>query len=343
MATNGVLWNTLFQGNEDNVRHLLYGSILWRDWDFNNTSLTGFSPFGADGNLIDTLFDDDNPGGRWYDSGYVDEKGFDFNQKLTSKETKVMQSRRPIRWDFTEDTEEVSTMLMESNPINDALRDNRALDDNLPEIGSLDYSTSTPVERDIKFRQLMIIGVDGSYVGGLNYYAVRLYPRVIITDFGRTTWNPDSSDSLPIKVEAVPDPFTVPPSGHHPGSPRIIFRDGPGWRKQGQANFEAGFPSVPFATAVTGLKATIAFETPAGLIAPITYTALKQTGGTGAFTSATLLNSSGTVSGNTTTVTATTLSASTEYAFQVIATDSTPTTPLVITSAASNTVTSTAS
>jgi hypothetical protein len=335
-GTNGVLWNTLFQGDEDNVRHLLYGSILWRDWDFDNTSLTGFNPFGADGNLVDTLFEADNPGGPWYDSGYVDEKGFDFNQSLKSKETQVMQSRRPIRWDFTEDTEEVSTTLMESNPINDALRDNRPLNSSLPQVGSIGYSTSTPVERDILFRQLMIIGVDGTYVGGLNYYIVRVYPRVLVTDFGRTTWNPDNADSLPVKVEAVPDPWTVPPSGYHVGSPRIIFRDGPGWRKQGQANFQT---TVPVATAETTTTASLAFPTPAGLVAPITYTATLQTTSSGSFTSATLSNDTGTVTGGTTTLSVTSLTASTSYnAFKVTATDANST---AVTSAASNSITTT--
>lgn len=332
MATTGILWPAMFQGDEDNIRKILYGSWLWRDWDYANTSLTGFDPFGDDGNLIDTLFDPDNPGGPWYDPGYMDEKGPDFNQKLTTKPTKVMQSRWAARYDYTGESEEISATLMESNPIVDALHNNQPLGI-LPQLGSIGYATATPVELDIVWRQSMFIGVDGR--NGLNHYVFRVYPKVVVTDYGKTPWNTDAAASLPIKAQAVPDPFSESPDGIV-GSPRWILRDGPAWRAQGNAPFQT---TKPVATAATGLKATIAFPTPVGLNAP-TYAVTKQTGGTGGFTSATTTGTP-TVVGPTTTLTVTGLTASTAYVFQVTATDALTT--KAVASDASNSVTSTAS
>jgi hypothetical protein len=341
---NGVLWPTLFQGDEDNIRKALYGSWLIRDWNFANTSLTGVSFFGSDGNLVSNLMSSTFPGGQWYDLGYMDEKGPEFTPKLDVKPVKVMQSRWPGRYDYTGQSEEIGATIVETNPVVDALYSNAALS-NLQEVGAVGYSSTAPVELDLRWRQALFIAVDGQ--SGQNYYTLRIYPKVLIGDFGRTPWNIDDAAGTPIKAFAIPDEYSVPPANPdgsiNTGSPRWILRDGPGWRLQGEANFEVGFPAPPLATAITGLKANISFQTPAGLIAPITYTATKQTGGTGSFTSATLQSPSGTVSGNTTTVQATTLTASTAHIFKVIATDSTSPTPQVITSAPSNSVTTTAS
>ncbi|TDH48490.1 hypothetical protein E2F47_23525 [Mycobacterium eburneum] len=331
-ATPGILWNSLFQGDEDNIRKILYGSWLWRDWDFANTSLTGFSPFQSDGNLVDTLFDATNPGGQWYDPGYMDEKGPDFNQKITTKPTNVMQSRWAARYDYTKESEEVSATLVESNPIVDALHNNKSLS-NLQSVGAVGYATGAPVELDIVWRQSMLIGVDGR--SGLNHYVVRIYPKLVVTDYGKTPWNTDAPAALPVKAQAVPDPYSTSPDGIV-GSPRWILRDGPAWRAQGNAPFQQ---TAPVATAVTGLKATIAFPTPVGLNAP-TYTVQQQSGGTGSFSNST---TSGTPSvlGVTTTLTVTGLTASTKYVFQVTATDGLTST--TVTSSPSNSITATSS
>ena len=332
--TEGVLWNTLFQGDEDNIRHILYGSWLIRDWDYDSTSLTNFNPFAADGNLIDTLFDSDNPGGPWYDVGYLDDKGPEFEQKIETKVTKVMQSRWGARYDYTGESEVISATLMESNPVVDALHNNQPLS-SLQQVGTIGYNTAAPVELDLRYRQCVFIGVDGT--SGLNYYVVRVYPKVIITDFGKTDWNAENTASLPIKCQAIPDPWSIPPDGVTVGSPRWILRDGPAWRAQGYSTFE---DTPPVATAVTGLKATVAFTTPAGLESP-TYTVAQQLAAGDSFTSSTVTGSPS-VSGTTTTVTVTGLTASTAYnAFEVTATDSTN--DVTATSLPSNSITSTAS
>lgn len=336
---NGVLWPTIFRGDEDNIRKALYGSWLIRDWNFATTSLTGFSPFQADdGNLVSTLFSADNPGGPWYDFGYMDEKGPEFTPKLTVKPTRVMQSRWPARYDYTEETEEIGATLMESNPVVDAILSNAPLS-GLQEVGAPGYTVSAPVELDLRWRQCMFIAVDGR--SGLNYYTVRLYPKVLIGDFGRTPWNIDAAAALPIKGFAIPDEFTIPPANAdgtiNAGSPRWVMRDGPAWRAQGESAFEV---TAPIAAPITGLKATLIFTTPAGPAAPITYTAQEQLTAGDAFTDSTLVGSP-VVSGDTTTITVGSLTASTQYnAFRVVATDANSDT---YTSAPSNSITSTAS
>lgn len=332
---NGILFPALFQGAEDNIRKVLYGSWLIRDWNYDNTSLTGFSPFASDGNLSSTLFSANNPGGAWYDLGYMDEKGPEFTPKVTMKPTTVMQSRWPARYDYTEQSEEIAATIMESNPVIDALYNNQALS-SLQSVGTVGYSSAAPVELDLRWRQCLFIGVDGK--SGQNYYIARVYPKVLIGDFGKTSWNINDAASVPIKGMAVPDPWSTPPDGVTVGSPRWILRDGPAWRAQGEANFQI---AAPVATAVTGLKATLAFTTPSGLVAPITYAASKQTTAGSSFTSATLQSTSGVVSGSTTTLTVTSLTASTAYnAFTVTATDSNS---VAVTSAPSNSITSTSS
>lgn len=270
MTTNGVLFNALFKGNENNIRKILYGAWLVRDWNFENTSLTDFSLFESDGNLISTLFapqTDDNPYGGWHDLGYMDEKGPDFNQQLKTKPTKVMQSRWPARYDYTEASEEISAKLVESNPVVDAIRSNQTLS-NLQSVGTIGYASSAPVDLDIVWRQCLFIGVDGR--SGLNYYVGRVYPKVLFGDFGKSPWNIDDPDALPIKALAIPDEFSVSPDGIA-GSPRWILRDGPAWRAQGGPTLWSDPQTAPVATAQTGDKFTLVLAEPTTPNTPFTY------------------------------------------------------------------------
>ena len=331
---NGILWPALFQGNEDNIRKVLYGSWLIRDWNYSTTSLTGFSPFGTDGNLSSTLFSSSNPGGQWYDLGYMDDKGPEFTPKLTMKPTTVMQSRWPARYDFTDQTEEISATIMESNPVLDAIYDSRPLS-SLQAVGTPGYSSAVQVDTDLIWRQCLFIGVDGK--GGQNYYIVRVYPKVLIGDFGKTSWNINEAATVEVKGMAVPDPWSTPPVGDV-GSPRWIMRDGPAWRAQGESNFAV---TAPVAAAVTGLKATLTFATPYGFTTPVSYTVQKQLTSGGSFSAATVQAAAGVASGSNTVVTVTGLTASTAYnAFTVTATDASS---VSVTSAVSNSITSTAS
>jgi len=315
-----VLSNSIFLGDESNIRHVLYQSFLWRDWNYAETSLSGFSPFTSDGAaLISTLFSESNPGGPWYDAGYLDAAGVDINQKLETKPTMVAQARWPARFDYTSETEEISTNLMESNPIVDALRDNHPLSTVQP-IGTVNYSTAEPVERNIFFRQLLMIGIDGRSEEA--YYVVRVYPKVLITDFGVTKWNAEDTAFLPVKIMAVPDPYTVPPDGVTVGSPRWIMRGGPGWIGQNALGgvVVTTWPSpqtAPVATAGASGAFTVVFAQPTSTNSPFSYTVSANNGTIGQIThpAVTASTSSGTV-----TLSGSGLISGDDYVFTVTAT-----------------------
>ena len=306
----GALWNSFFQGNRANIRKGLYGSVLIRDYAQATTSLTGFSPFNStDGNFVTTLLSGSNP---WTDIGYLDESGPKFAPKLTTELTKVMQTRRPVRADYTEDSEEISFTLMESNGVTDALTQNKPLSDVIP-IGSTAYAYGRPVELDLIYRQLLCLLVDST--GSNTYYAVRAYPCVTLTSIGTRSWNPKKPDSVEVKFQSFPDPYTVSNDGVA-GAPLLIFRDGPGWRTQGS---QAVWPipqTAPVATAVTGAKATVALAVPTGPGTTFTYEVIQTLNGV-----PTLSTLVGSPTGSpTVTITVGSLTIGSNYTFNVIAT-----------------------
>lgn len=311
---NGVFWPTLFQGDNENIRKVLYGSWLIRDWNFAATSLTGATFFGSDGNLVNTLFSSSNPGGAWNDFGYMDAKGPKFAQKLETKPTEVMQSRWPGRYDYTKESLEISATLMESNPIVDAVHNNQPLANGVQSVGTIGYASSAPVELDLIWRQCVFIGVDGR--SGENYYEVRVFPKVLIDPSGDTEWNIENAASLPIKALAVPDDFSVSPDGIV-GAPQWILRDGPAWRAKGGPVLWPTPQVAPVATAISGAKATIVFAQPTSPNTPFTYTVAKTTSST--TTSATIVGSPS-VSSGTVTITVSGLTVANSYTFTVTAT-----------------------
>ena len=306
----GALWNSQFLGNRANIRKGTYGSVLIRDYAQANTSLTGFTPFSStDGNLVTTLFSGTYP---WTDLGYLDESGPKFAPKVTTELTKVMQTRRPVRADYTEDSEEISMTLMESNGVTDALTQNKPLSDVIP-IGSTAYAYGRPVELDLIYRQLLCILVDST--GSNTYYAVRGYPCVTLTSIGTRTWNPKKPDSVEVKFQSFSDPYTVSNDGVA-GAPLLIFRDDPGWRTQGS---QAVWPlpqTAPVATAVTGAKATVALTVPTGPGTTFTYEVIQTLNGV-----PTLSTLVGSPTGSpTVTITVGSLTVGSVYTFNVIAT-----------------------
>jgi hypothetical protein len=269
MAT-GQLWNTLFRGDELNIRKGLYGSLLVRDYSYSETSLTGFTPFNPDdGNLVDNLFDPDLSGGPWYDVGYLDETGPDFRPNMRTEMTKVFQSRRPARADYTEDSEEIRATLMESTPLVQYLIQNKPINSALPTVGTPDFAVGRPLELDILYRQLMAIIVDGTK--GVNYYKVRLYPRVVLTKVDDIRSNAKKVLAPQLTFESFPDPYTVSPDGEE-GSPVIIWEDGPAWRAQASGTAWPVPQTAPVATAETGGVATIELSIPTTDNSPFTYT-----------------------------------------------------------------------
>ena len=309
---NGVLWNSLFDGNELNIRKGLFGSVLIRDYNLSETSLTGFSPFGQDGNLASGLLSSSNPGGGWLDLGYLDEKGPEFDPKTTAQLTKVYQSRRPARADYTDDAEEISFTLMESTPLVEYLIQNKPLA-NVPQVGAENFAVGRPLELDTVYRQLMVIMVDGS--AGTNYYKVRLYPRVLLTKVGKISSNAKKAFDYHITMESFPDPYTVSPDGIA-GSPLITFEDGPAWRLQGTGTAWPDPQIAPVATAGVSGAATLAFGAPTSTNSPFVYTIYQTTGDV---TSVATLSGTPSASSGTVTANITGLSSGEQYTFFVTA------------------------
>lgn len=309
----GILWNTLFDGNELNIRKTLYGSLLIRDYNVASTSLTGFTPFDSDGNLVSGLLEAGNPGGRWYDVGYLDDKGVQFRPRITTDKTEVFQSRQPARADYTKDEWEISFTCQESTPLVHMITQNASLA-NVPAVGSGTFAVGRPMELDVLYRQLLFIGVDGHEAN--NDYLVLAFPRVTLTDIGTINSNAKKVYNLDLTFDNFPDPYTVSPDGIA-GAPVIFWEDGPLWRSRAGVQWPSP-QTAPVATAGTGGAATISLSQPSLGAAPFTY-AVTQT--TGAVSSAATISGTPTVSGNTVTIDVTGLTSGDSYTFTVTATD----------------------
>lgn len=307
--TTGEVWPSLYTGNSDHIRKWLYGSVLVRDWKADGTTaLDTFTPFADDGQLRTDFFDPAFPGGRWYEVGAITEDGVEFNPKFSVDETKIWQSRQSQRTDVTEDDEEVMFTCSESTPLVDFLRNNLPLV-NIPEIGTADYSVTKPNFTDIVYRQILVIGVDGSIgQGGQAVYLVEARPRVSLTKVGKRQFAAKKVDGTEVTYGVYPDPAS--------GYPRRAYRGGPVWEQEGGVIV---FPTAhtPVATAAATGTATIAVKVPISHNDPFTYTVKKTASST--TTAATVVGTPTTV-GDTTTITVSGLTASTSYTFTVTVT-----------------------
>lgn len=323
MTTNGVLLNSLIGADEDNIRKGLYVTIMMRDWNFATTSLTAFSPFNSsDGNIAPGLLDANNVGGSWIPMGYLSEKGPTFDPKLTTELTKVQQTRRPVRADYTNDAEEISFTLMESTPTVEYLLQNRPISPTspnyvqIPGIGAENFAVGRPLELDVVYRQLLAIMVDNRFSDA--YYRARLYPKVVLTKMGKRVWNAKTPDTVDVAFQSFPDDFTTSPDGIA-GAPVIIFEDGPAWRAQGGTTTWPTPQVAPVATAESGGGFQLVFQQPTTLNSPFGYSVTQATGGasSAATVSTTTTDSSGQV-----TIVGTGLTTGDTYTFTVTATGS---------------------
>jgi hypothetical protein len=320
------LWTGLSLDNANNIRKWLYGSVLIRDWKADgSTNLASFTPFdNVSGDLLTNLLSPSFPGGRWYELGAMSENGVSFTPKFTTDDTKIWQSRHPQRTDVSEDAEEIMFSMMESTPLADYLRNNLPLT-NVPEVGTANYSVVQPIQTDIIYRQLCVIGVDGQ-VGNADYIA-ELRPRVSLTKKGKRDFQQKNADMTELTFGVYPDPSS--------GFAASTLRGGPFWTSLGGAIVWPTPQVAPVATAVTGLKATISLAQPVSLNDPFTYTVTKTTGGTA--TPATLVGApSLNTSTGVVTITVGSLTVSSNYTFTVTATGSNGATGV---SAVSNSIT----
>ena len=269
--TTPVYWESVFQGNSPRILKALYGSLLLRDWRGPLTSLADFSPFADDGNLDGTLIGLGDGQQGWFDPGYLDENGIQFKPKYNTVDTMVWQSRMAQRTDVTLDQETLQSTFVESNPLIDYLNWGLPLDENIPGIGDEGYKLLKPLVPQMRYRQMLAIGVDGST--GDNEYFATLFARALMTKPGDYDYQAKKEIQTPLTFDSYPDPSS--------GFAVARFREGPAWRASGGSTTPL---LAPIALAVSGDKVTLTFAPPTSHNGPFVYTAQEQVGGTGAFT-----------------------------------------------------------
>ena len=311
--TTSQLWTALEQENANNIRKWLYGTVLVRDWDpAGSTTLESFTPFVSGGNLLTTLMDADNPGGPWFDAGYLDDNGVEFTPKYTTDEVDVWQTRIPPRIDVTKDGEEIAIMFAETNPVVDALFNNQPLSNlsgeaALQTVGAANYQVTYSNVPQIIYRQLLVIGVDAALDDA--FYVAELRPKVSVTKMEKRSFNAKKADMFGLSFGVYIDQVS--------GFAKSHIYGGPAWLALG------GSITAPTTTTVTGTAganhtATLSFAAPTTNSTPITYTVSADNTTTSTTAAATV--GTPTVSDGTVSLPVSGLTASDVYTFTVTAT-----------------------
>ena len=271
MAITGELWTSLYTGDATRIRKWLYGSVLVRDWNGSATSLAVPNVFQTDGSITSTLLSSANPGGQWYELGALSEDGVDLNPKFATEDTKIWQSRRSQRTDITEDNEEIMFTAMQSTPLIDALRNNVPLSWLVgQEVGELGYQAVKPLTTDTVYRQLMIIGVDGTQSNA--EYIAEIRPRVSLAKIGKRMFSSKKVDGTEFTYDVFPDPVS--------GYAAATLRSGPSWVASGGPVLWSSSQVAPVVSGLAaGGKGTITLAAPVSLNDPWTF-AVKLDGTT---------------------------------------------------------------
>lgn len=279
------LWPSLYTGDGTQIRKWLYGSVLMRDWypagSAVNTSLANFNPFDpVTQNLIANLTTPIAQGGYgFYEIGAIEESGVSFNPKFSTDQTKIWQSRRTQRTDITEDDEEIMFTAAQSNPLIDALYNNLPIGTNgaspqlVSSLGSLNYAADQELYSDIVYRQMIIIGVDGSInANGQAQYIVEVRPRVSLSKKGKRDFQAKKLDGTELTWFVYPDPAS--------GFVARRFRGGPAWVTAGGPVLFANPNAVTaVATTTPAHSAQVVFNAPVSNNGPFTYSIQQVTGG----------------------------------------------------------------
>ena len=234
MAVTGVLWPSFYTGDGSRIRKWLYGSVLVRDWDpAGTTNMANIQVFASNGQLNPLLLVPVAQGGYgFYDVGSITENGVEFTPKFNADETHIWQSRRSQRTDITMDDEEVMFSAADTTPLVDYLYTNLPIGftgvPTFPTIGAQNYSVNKPFYSDTIYRQLLIIGVDGS-VGpnGSPEYQVELRPRVTLAKKNKRQWGSKQIDVKELTYTVHMDPYS--------GFDSALLRGGSVWFAEGGA------------------------------------------------------------------------------------------------------------
>ena len=227
LPSSGVEWYDAYGQayNPLGIRKGLITNILIRDYKGSTTSLRNaaiqtnskglFSPYAADGKYRGDLLSNSLDGGRFYDVGSLKDDGIKLTPDVSVEAVKIAQQRRGVRYDITDENDEIMFTCRESNPVVDALRFDLPLS-GLTTAGSSQYTVVKPQESDLIERQIIALAEDGD-----NRFAY-IFPRVSRKKVGATQMNRKDPDDLELTYGALICPFV--------DTPVYICREGDGWR-----------------------------------------------------------------------------------------------------------------
>lgn len=315
LPSTGLDWELVYGYNPLGIRKGIITNILMRDYHGSLTNLADpavglnadgvFTPFALDGKYRTDLLSVSFPGGQFFDLGALKETGTKISSNTTVDKTMIAQSRRPQRFDLTEEADEINFTAREATPTIDFLRFDKPLIA-VPDTGTFSYAVRKPAEGDLVERQIIALAEDG------DFRFAYVFPRVARSKMGDTSLNKKDVDELDLTYGAILCPFAMYPVS--------IAREGAGWRAQAGAPV---FPApAPVATATSPQSATIAFTVPTQLHEPapdtLVYTVQKAPSPFTTFSSATLTTT--VLVGSTVTLTVTGVTTGTSFQFKVTAT-----------------------
>ena len=147
--------------------------------------------------------------------GSLKDDGIKLTPDVSVEGVKIAQARRAVRWDITDENDEVMFTCRESNAVVDALRFDLPLS-GLNTGGSAGYTVAKQSESELIERQIIALAEDG------NQRFAYVFPRTARKKVGATQLNRKDPDDLELTYGALICPFV--------DSPVYIVREGDGWR-----------------------------------------------------------------------------------------------------------------
>lgn len=295
-----------------------------------------WSPFAADGQLRSDLFaqvlingiwsTNPNPNqGFWLIGAFDDKAGPERRPNVKHDDAMVLQSIFPFDSDLTASGMTIQfTGVQMLSPLLRRLRMNLPLADNngnnIIEAPGAPYVISRPTtDADTNYQLILVFARLRS--GGFIYTAEG-YSLVRLDDIGNYKRDKTAADAPNLGFTVLPDPFHVDIDPTNPASQVLVpvlyseWIAGPGWTQIGGQPVFIG--QAPVATPVSTAGASVAFTTPVGGGASLTYTFQYQI--SPATTWTTITPTSVTPSGGVTTILLSSGLAAGTVRFQVIAT-----------------------
>lgn len=317
LPSTGAAWSATYGYNPLGIRKGIITNILMRDYHGALTNLADplvglntdgvFTPYALDGFYRTDLMLPAFPGGQFYDLGAIKDDGVKIATATTVDKTMIAQSRRPQRYDLTEEGDEVSFTCREDTPTVDLLRFDMPLF-NIADAGKTSYALKKPAEGALVERQIIALCEDG------DHRFAYIFPRVARSKIEDTNMNKKDPHDFGVSYGAILCPYAM--------YPVAVAREGIGWRSLAGA---PTFPApAPVATAVAGATATLAFTVPQLLHDPdpdvFTYVVNKTVMPAGTPTTVATQTGSPTLVGTTVTITLSGITAATQWKFAVTAT-----------------------